>query len=223
MKNNFSKTLATILLMGGFTSLAHADLVCVNTSGSGCSKPVVPVKLAPVGEVVTETAKPAEVTAPAPTAVASVARPSAPAVAPVASVAAQTPAPVAAPAVAPVAAPAAAPTLAATQAPVAVAAVEPTAKKALSHWEIRANDLSIYSALKRWSDEAGWQLSWEIPVDYPVSIVGSFDNNFRGAVDSVVEAYRDSDYAPKGCFYENNVLRIVRRVGDGKECLVSGQ
>jgi hypothetical protein len=197
MKINFSKSLAMILLMGGFTSMAHADLVCVNTSGTGCIKPVVPVKLAPVGEVVTDASKPAAVASP------SVAN-------------ATTQAPVDSHAAA---APAAAPA-----APIAsTATVDVAPKKAMGRWEIRAGDLSIYSALKRWSDEAGWQLSWEIPVDYPVSIVGSFDNNFRGAVDSVIEAYRDSDYAPKGCFYENNVLRIVRRVGDGKECLVSGQ
>jgi hypothetical protein len=157
MKSTLSKSLALFTLLGGLSSLAHADLVCV---GDRCAKPSVAVKLAPAGVIVEA---------------------------------------------APV---------------VTVAAPE---KSAVAIWEIKASDLSIYGTLKRWSDQAGWQLSWEIPTDYPVTILGSFDNNFRGAVDSVMDAYGASDFPPKGCFYDNNVIRVVRRVGDGKECYVNNQ
>lgn len=102
-------------------------------------------------------------------------------------------------------------------------AVQPQVRRPNNRWELRAADMSIYGAMKRWTDLAGWQISWEIPVDFPVTIVGVFDNNFRGAIDTVLDAYRGADFPPKGCFYENNVLRVVRRIGDGKECLVKAQ
>jgi hypothetical protein len=92
------------------------------------------------------------------------------------------------------------------------------AAAAITHWEIKASDMSIYGAIKRWGDANAWQVSWELGDDYPVTVLASFDDNFRGAVDAVLNAYRDADVAPKGCFYENKVLRIVRRVGDEREC-----
>lgn len=85
-------------------------------------------------------------------------------------------------------------------------------------WEILPQDISIYSALKRWSQEAGWQLSWEIPIDYPVTIAGSVKGDFEQAIDQVFTSYEDADYPPKGCLYSNKVVRVVRRVGDGNEC-----
>lgn len=105
-----------------------------------------------------------------------------------------------------------------------VAKVEPPAPlivvNPLPVWELRAQDISIYAALKRWATSIGWQVSWEIGVDYPVTITDSNSATFEDAVDRILDAYAGADYPPKGCFHDNKVLRVVRRVGDGKECLL---
>lgn len=95
----------------------------------------------------------------------------------------------------------------------------PTASLAQSGtWEIRPTDLTIYAAMKRWAAQAKHQLTWEIPVDYPVTILDRFNGTFEEAVKRAMDAYEIADLQPKACFYDNNVVRIVRRVGDGKEC-----
>lgn len=85
-------------------------------------------------------------------------------------------------------------------------------------WEIRPTDLTIYAAMKRWAAQAKHQLTWEIPVDYPVTILDRFNGTFEEAVKRAMDAYEIADLQPKACFYDNNVVRVVRRVGDGKEC-----
>lgn len=102
------------------------------------------------------------------------------------------------------------------ESPIAVKAAQATPM--VKTWEILPQDISIYSAMKRWSQEAGWQLSWEIPIDYPVTISGSVKGDFEQAIDQVFASYEDADYPPKGCLYSNKVVRVVRRVGDGNEC-----
>jgi hypothetical protein len=85
-------------------------------------------------------------------------------------------------------------------------------------WEIKPDDMSIYTALRRWGQAAQWQVTWEIPVDFPVTITDKFQGNFEDAVTRVVTAYEGSDYPPKACFYQNRVVRIIRLLGNGKEC-----
>lgn len=90
-------------------------------------------------------------------------------------------------------------------------------------WDIEAADLSIYSTLKRWTRKTEksndkWQLSWDIPVDYPVTITGTFSGSYADAVSKVISGFSKADYPPKACIHANNVIRIVRLLGNGKEC-----
>jgi len=86
-------------------------------------------------------------------------------------------------------------------------------------WELRIEDGSIYAALKRWSAKVGWQISWEIPVDFPVEIVDVSAGQFEESVRRVLTAFRVSDYPPYPCFHENKVIRVVRRIqGNDDEC-----
>ncbi len=88
-----------------------------------------------------------------------------------------------------------------------------------AHWELRAPDSTVYAALKRWSALAGWQVSWEIPVDFPVEIHDDYYGKFEESVRRVLTALKVADYPPYPCFHENNVVRIVRRIqGNGDEC-----
>ena len=85
-------------------------------------------------------------------------------------------------------------------------------------WEIRSDDMAINPTIRRWAKIANWQVSWEIPVDYPVTLTDKFVGSFESAVARVVNAYEGSDYPPKACFYDNKVVRMVRLMGNGKEC-----
>lgn len=91
-------------------------------------------------------------------------------------------------------------------------------------WDVEATDLSIYAALKRWTRKTEgrgaqtWQISWEIPVDYPVTILGTFRMPYEEAVAKLIDGYRKADYPPKACIYNNHVIRIVRFLGTGTEC-----
>lgn len=98
-------------------------------------------------------------------------------------------------------------------APDAVVAPPPT-------WEVRIDDGSINTTMRRWAFAAHWQLSWEVPVDYPAEVQDVFKGSYEDAVRRVINALKISPYPPWPCFHENNVLRIVRRVqGDNSECL----
>jgi len=86
-------------------------------------------------------------------------------------------------------------------------------------WNLRVEDGSVYVAIKRWSAIAGWQVSWEIPVDYPIEIIDSSTGSFESSVRRVLAAFAVSDYPPYPCFHENHVVRIVRRIqGNDSEC-----
>ena len=88
-----------------------------------------------------------------------------------------------------------------------------------SRWALRVEDSSVFAALKRWSGTAGWQISWEIPVDFPIEIEDGSDGSYEHAVRRVLTALRVSDYPPHPCFHENRVVRVVRRIqGNDDEC-----
>lgn len=93
------------------------------------------------------------------------------------------------------------------------------ASTATASWELRAEDGTVYAALKRWSVLAQWQISWEIPVDFPIEIEDAATGTYEYAVQRVLAALRVSDYPPHPCFHENRVVRIVRRIqGNDDEC-----
>lgn len=86
-------------------------------------------------------------------------------------------------------------------------------------WRLRSDDGSVYAALKRWSTQAGWQISWEIPVDFPVEIEDDATGSYEQAVRRVLTAFGVSDYPPYPCFHVNRVVRVVRRIqGNDDEC-----
>lgn len=88
-----------------------------------------------------------------------------------------------------------------------------------STWHLKAEDGSVYAALKRWAKTSGWQLSWEIPVDFPIEILDSSTGTFEDAVRRVLTAFRVADYPPYPCFHENKVVRVIRRIqGNDDEC-----
>lgn len=79
-------------------------------------------------------------------------------------------------------------------------------------WEIRQQDLTIRAVFERWTRVAGWQLVWEMDVDYPVSANAVITSSFEEAVENVARSMQHVEVPPQAIFYRgNNVLRIVKR------------
>lgn len=79
-------------------------------------------------------------------------------------------------------------------------------------WEVTPADTTLKGALTRWAEAAGWQLVWELPVDYAVSARTEIKGNFTTAVETVAASMATADTPMKAIFYEGNrVLRIVAR------------
>lgn len=147
---------------------------------------------------------PAEAARPAPEPVLTAATaPAAPMPAP-APVAPAPAAPVPTAVAAPVAAPVAAAVVPARAAPVAPVP-EPT-------WEVLQGDKTLNGTLQRWAASAGWQLMWELPVDYAVAARTELHGSFADAVGMVVKSMEGAEIPMKAIFYDGNrVLRIVAK------------
>jgi len=79
-------------------------------------------------------------------------------------------------------------------------------------WQVDAADGSIKQVLQRWSRSAGWQLVWELPVDYPVEASAAFAGGFEEAVAAVAVSMEHAEMPIKAIFYRGNkVLRIVAK------------
>ena len=111
-------------------------------------------------------------------------------------------------AVSPTAAPA--PAAAPVSAPVTTA--PDNTVPAAGMWEIVPADKTLNTALARWAATAGWQLLWELPVDYAVDARTSVPGTFEEAVGMVAESMETAEIPMKAIFYEGNrVLRIVAK------------
>lgn len=79
-------------------------------------------------------------------------------------------------------------------------------------WDIDSADRTLSTAMARWSAEAGWQLLWELPVDYEIDARTSISGTFPEAVEAVAKSMAQTDVPMKAIFYAGNkVLRIVAR------------
>lgn len=107
----------------------------------------------------------------------------------------------------------AAPTVrAASAAPVAPAVRAIPAAPSASSWEIVPADKTLNTALARWAATAGWQLVWELPVDYAVDVRTEIRGGFMEAVELVAKSMEAAEIPMKAIFYEGNrVLRIVAK------------
>ena len=79
-------------------------------------------------------------------------------------------------------------------------------------WEVTPADKTLNTALARWAALAGWQLVWELPVDYAVSVRTEIRGSFTEAVGMVAKSMDTAEIPMKAIFYEgNHVLRIVAK------------
>ncbi|MCK9985449.1 MAG: hypothetical protein AzoDbin1_01921 [Azoarcus sp.] len=79
-------------------------------------------------------------------------------------------------------------------------------------WFVTREDSTVRGVLERWSKHAGWQLVWEIDVDYPVEAEASITSQFEIAVETLTKSLQGADVPPKAIIYRGNrVLRVVAR------------
>lgn len=93
----------------------------------------------------------------------------------------------------------------ASPAPRAAAAIPPM-------WEIVVSDKTLNAALSRWAAAAGWQLLWELPIDYAVEARTAVPGSFEEAVSTVTKSMETAEIPMKAIFYQGNkVLRITAK------------
>lgn len=79
-------------------------------------------------------------------------------------------------------------------------------------WDIVVADRTLNAAMARWAAAAGWQLLWELPVDYAVQAHTSIPGKFEDAVTVVVNSMEGAEIPMKAVFYSGNkVLRIMAK------------
>lgn len=79
-----------------------------------------------------------------------------------------------------------------------------------STWVIAQSDKTLNSVLTRWAARDGWQLLWELPVDYSIDVTTSVHGSLEDAVSVVAKGMEGAEIPIKAIFYKGNkVLRIV--------------
>ncbi|WP_229490626.1 toxin co-regulated pilus biosynthesis Q family protein [Pseudoduganella namucuonensis] len=95
-------------------------------------------------------------------------------------------------------------------APATAAPVAPPPPPPAPAWEVTPADKTLNTVLARWAAAAGWQLVWELPVDYAVGLRTEVRGTFAEAVGMVTKSMATAEIPMKAIFYEGNrVLRIV--------------
>mgnify|MGYP001035658677 CR=1 FL=1 len=98
--------------------------------------------------------------------------------------------------------------LAPAAAPVAIAPPAPIGRD----WEIFVADKTLNATLARWAASTGWQLLWELPVDYAVEANTRLHGTFEEAVAVVARSMESAQIPMKAVFYQGNkVLRITAK------------
>lgn len=79
-------------------------------------------------------------------------------------------------------------------------------------WDISPGDGTLNTVFGRWSASAGWQLVWELEVDYPIQTRAVLEGTFEEAVAAVAESLANASVPIQATFYAGNkVLRIVAK------------
>ncbi|WP_230411602.1 toxin co-regulated pilus biosynthesis Q family protein [Collimonas humicola] len=103
-----------------------------------------------------------------------------------------------------------APEVKTSQATLSAAAVKTAPLEPAPLWEIVLADKTLNAAIARWTTAAGWQLSWELSVDYAVEARTAVPGSFEEAVETVAKSMEGAEIPMKAIFYKGNkVLRIV--------------
>jgi hypothetical protein len=101
-----------------------------------------------------------------------------------------------------------------------VAPVTPTAPAAAQRsatWDVRVSDVAVSRTLRRWGEQAGYQVVWSSPKDFPVAATASITGDFHEALKTIIESLAQTDSPVMAVYYLNNVVQIVRYTGQAAE------
>lgn len=82
-------------------------------------------------------------------------------------------------------------------------------------WELTSTDKTLQSVIARWSTAAGWQMLWELSVDYPIATQASITGTFEEAIETITKTMEKAEIPIRVIFYEGN--KVVRVVAKGVE------
>lgn len=85
----------------------------------------------------------------------------------------------------------------------------------MQSWEVYAADKTLKTTVARWAASAGWQLSWELPVDYELEASTSIPGSFEEAMEAVAKSMNRAEMPMKMIFYRSN--KVIRIVAKGAE------
>jgi hypothetical protein len=77
------------------------------------------------------------------------------------------------------------------------------------------SDKTLYRSMRRWAQDANYQLLWQIDRDYPIEASATFKNDLKGAVEQVMAAVALTDYPIQALMNSNaRIIRVVRYMDD---------
>lgn len=77
-------------------------------------------------------------------------------------------------------------------------------------WTVQFNDGTVRRMLQRWADDAGFQLLWDVPRDYPIEVEMKLHGKFRDVMSMVVKSLAETDAPVQASF--NMDIRLIRVV-----------
>jgi hypothetical protein len=84
-------------------------------------------------------------------------------------------------------------------------------------WSIMVSDKTLYRTMRRWAQEAGYQLMWQVDRDFPIEVDVAFNVDFRNALEQVMAGVALTDYPIQALVNPSaRVLRVVRHQDDGR-------
>jgi hypothetical protein len=77
-------------------------------------------------------------------------------------------------------------------------------------WHVSPSDGDYRHLLMKWASAAGWDFSWDVDRDLPVTAHDTFTGPFKAAVRRELRATEMTSYQVKPCFYSNHLMRVVK-------------
>lgn len=78
-------------------------------------------------------------------------------------------------------------------------------------WTVEFSDGTVRRMLQRWADDAGYQLLWDVPRDFPIEVEMSMRGRFRDVVWTVIESLSVTDFPVQASINPHvRSIRVVR-------------
>jgi hypothetical protein len=78
-------------------------------------------------------------------------------------------------------------------------------------YRVSPTDENLRLLIERWSKSVGWTAVWDVDRDILIGNAGEKANDFRSAIRWVLASTELGDLVVKPCFYNNSVIRVVRK------------